>query len=164
MPDRCCRNCASLNVMWIGGTAGFKCLDCGTANAYDGPRQSVSFTSVTNHSDKGVEERPMPNPTQEQIDSPEFEAVWQAIKTWDINVPESYNGYCGATGSHVAPILNALATVSDQRVKELEEAREALALLVELKDGPRDDHYRAMKDRAWHRARVALSTLRGEQR
>lgn len=53
-------------------------------------------------------------------------------------------------------------TASDQRVKKLEDAREALALLVELKDGPRDDHYRAMKDRAWHRAREALSTLRGD--
>jgi hypothetical protein len=56
-----------------------------------------------------VPDRDMPSPTEEQRESPEFEAVWQAIKTWDVNVPESYEGYCGANGSHVALILNALA-------------------------------------------------------
>lgn len=50
----------------------------------------------------------MPTPTNEQMDSPEFEAIWQLIKSWDINVPSHYEGYCGATGSHVAAILNAL--------------------------------------------------------
>lgn len=50
----------------------------------------------------------MPNPTEDQLNSKEFEAVWQTIKSWDINVPSSYEGYCGATGSHVAAILNAL--------------------------------------------------------
>lgn len=50
-----------------------------------------------------------PSPTEEQQQSPEFEAVWQAIKSWDINVPEFYEGYCGATGSHVAAILNSLS-------------------------------------------------------
>jgi hypothetical protein len=50
----------------------------------------------------------MPNPTQEEMDSPEFEAIWTAIKTWDINVPEFYEGYCAANGSHVVLILDAL--------------------------------------------------------
>jgi hypothetical protein len=49
-----------------------------------------------------------PNPTPEQLGSPEFEAIWQTIKSWDVNVPEFYEGYCGANGSHVALILNAL--------------------------------------------------------
>lgn len=53
----------------------------------------------------------MPNPTPEQLASPEFEAVWSVIKSWDVNTPEFYEGYCGATGSHVVLILNALATV-----------------------------------------------------
>lgn len=43
--------------------------------------------------------------------TPEFEAVWQAIKEWDINVPAAYEGYCGATGNHVRAILDALAAV-----------------------------------------------------
>jgi hypothetical protein len=34
--------------------------------------------------------------------------------------------------------------------------REALAELVRLKDGPRDDAYRAAKDAAWQAARDAL--------
>jgi hypothetical protein len=50
----------------------------------------------------------MPDPTEEQLASPEFEAVWQAIKSWDVRVPEFYDGYCGANGSHVVLILNAL--------------------------------------------------------
>jgi hypothetical protein len=52
--------------------------------------------------------KPMPELTQGQMESPEREAVWQAIKSWDVNVPGHYEGYCGATGSHVAVILNAL--------------------------------------------------------
>jgi hypothetical protein len=53
----------------------------------------------------------MPNPTADDLLSPEFEAVWQAIKSWDVNVPKYYSGYCGATGSHVMLILNALRAV-----------------------------------------------------
>ena len=41
-------------------------------------------------------------------DDPRFEAVWQAIKTWDIGVPAQYGGYCRATGTHVRTILAAL--------------------------------------------------------
>ena len=50
----------------------------------------------------------MPNPTEEDLNSPEFEAIWRCIKSWDVNVPEFYEGYCGANGSHVKLILNAL--------------------------------------------------------
>jgi hypothetical protein len=53
-------------------------------------------------------DKPMPDPTPEQLASREFEAIWQTIKTWDVNVPEYYEGYCGATGSHVVLILDAL--------------------------------------------------------
>jgi hypothetical protein len=51
-----------------------------------------------------------PDPTPEQLNNPVFEAIWQAIKTWDINVPDAYSGYCGATGNHVAAILKAINT------------------------------------------------------
>jgi hypothetical protein len=61
--------------------------------------------------DFDIAETPMPNPTDEQLASPEFEAIWQAIKSWDVNVPEHHSGYCGANGSHVALILNALEAV-----------------------------------------------------
>lgn len=52
--------------------------------------------------------REWPDPTPEMLASPEFEAVWQLIKSWDINVPEAYSGYCHATGNHVRAILDAL--------------------------------------------------------
>jgi hypothetical protein len=38
-------------------------------------------------------------------------------------------------------------------------AAEALRELVRLKDGPRDDAYRAAKDAAWDQARTALHRL-----
>jgi hypothetical protein len=49
-----------------------------------------------------------PDPTPEMIASPEFEAIWNCIKSWDINVPAAYGGYMGATGNHVRAILDAL--------------------------------------------------------
>jgi len=55
--------------------------------------------------------RSWPDPTPEMLATPEFEAVWQCIKRWDINVPDVYGGYCGATGNHVRAILDALASV-----------------------------------------------------
>lgn len=72
---------------------------------------------------------PMPNPTEEQLASPEFEVIWQAIKSWDVNVPECYGGYCGANGSHVAIILNALGKLSPSTTQKgtREEAMQELA-------------------------------------
>jgi hypothetical protein len=49
-----------------------------------------------------------PRPTPDMLDSPEFNAIWEAIKDWDINVPNVYAGYCGASGNHVRAILDAL--------------------------------------------------------
>lgn len=46
-------------------------------------------------------------PTQEDLQSPIFEAIWQAIKKWDIE-REYGNGYSGATGTDVKTILNAI--------------------------------------------------------
>ena len=42
------------------------------------------------------------------LNDPRFNAVWECIKRWDINVPDAYHGYCGATGNHVYAILKAL--------------------------------------------------------
>lgn len=48
------------------------------------------------------------DPTEEMLGDSEFEAIWQAIKSWDVNVPDIYEGYCGANGYHVRVILDAL--------------------------------------------------------
>lgn len=65
--------------------------------------------------------KPMPNPTPETLESPLFEAIWQVIKSWDVNVPDHYNGYMGASGSHVQMILDALPKlIPESRIQELE--------------------------------------------
>lgn len=48
------------------------------------------------------------DPSEAMLADPRFEAIWQTIKTWDINVPGAYAGYEGATGNHVRAILDAL--------------------------------------------------------
>ncbi len=61
--------------------------------------------------EKPISPIPWPDPSLEELRTPEFEAIWQTIKTWDINVPEAYNGYCGASGNHVKAIVDALHSV-----------------------------------------------------
>lgn len=58
--------------------------------------------------------------------------------------------HCGERIDRVRDELDAL----DQR---LQGAVEALRELVRLKDGPRDDAYRAAKDAAWQAARDVLT-------
>ena len=48
------------------------------------------------------------DPKEGELLDPLFEAIWNAIKTWDINVPSEYMGYCGATGNHVCAIMDAV--------------------------------------------------------
>ena len=58
-----------------------------------------------------------PDPTEQDIISPEFEAVWNCIKGWDIGLPWDIDGveghqlYSGATGNHVMAILDALKSL-----------------------------------------------------
>lgn len=57
---------------------------------------------------------PWPDPTPEMLDDPLFDAIWQVIKSWDINVPAQYPGYCGATGNHARAILDAVRSAEFQ--------------------------------------------------
>jgi len=50
----------------------------------------------------------MPSPTIEEQNDVSFKAIWDIIKSWDVNVPEYYYGYCSANGSHVKLILDEL--------------------------------------------------------
>ena len=53
---------------------------------------------------------PWPDPKALDLGRVDFNAVWDCIKTWDINVPEvdGEDMYSGATGNHVMSILLAL--------------------------------------------------------
>lgn len=54
---------------------------------------------------KSLIKKEMPNPTELDLKSDEFNAIW------DISAPDYYNGYCGANGSHVKLLLDALKPV-----------------------------------------------------
>lgn len=58
--------------------------------------------------DEIIARHKMPNPSSAELNDPRFIAIWNLIKSWDINVPEFYAGYCGASGSHVKLIMDAL--------------------------------------------------------
>ena len=55
----------------------------------------------------------MRNPLPEELETSEFNAVWECIKNWDIGLPFDINPdggqlYSGATGNHVVAILDSL--------------------------------------------------------
>jgi len=54
-------------------------------------------------------------PTSEDLESLEFNAVWEAIKKWDIEREEG-KGYAHATGTDVMIILNALKTINIKKI------------------------------------------------
>lgn len=57
-----------------------------------------------------------PDPTASDLETPEFNAVWETIKSWDIATGLDKDGegndlYSGATGNHVVAILNSLRKI-----------------------------------------------------
>lgn len=101
----------------------------------DGVRPVLAETRADNIGDEVVEWR---GPTCFEIITPEFNAIWDVIKTWDVNVPEQYHGYCGANGNHVMAILQAIKPylrnrpepeVSEEVVEVLKEAQETIDTL-----------------------------------
>jgi hypothetical protein len=83
--------------------------------AMDEYLEGIMNRQGTVHDGELANPKPMPNPTPDMLEHPVFEAIWQAIKSWDVNVPESYGGYCGANGSHAAIIFHAInGTLPDQ--------------------------------------------------
>jgi hypothetical protein len=62
----------------------------------------------------------LPNPTQVDLSDPDFQAIWNIIKDWDINVPEYYRGYMSGSGSHVKLILDEIKRVRrDSKINQL---------------------------------------------
>ena len=46
----------------------------------------------------------------------EFEALWEAIKHWDIGAKDYYSGHTGCMGNHIMIILKALSKENVERV------------------------------------------------
>ncbi len=87
------------------------------AEKLDAPPLSPEFIAEITKHNQQLRKRVWRNPSQDMLDSPEFEAVWKCIRTWDVNVPEVYIGYMGATGNHVRAILDALDAVKRRTTK-----------------------------------------------
>lgn len=76
----------------------------------------------------------MPNPSPADLEHNLFDALYQAIKTWDVEVPEFHDGYCAANGSHVKLILNGLdeATKDSNLVRECRERMDEMGCDLEV--------------------------------
>lgn len=59
------------------------------------------------------------DPKDYMFSDPVWEAIWQEIRTWDINVPEEYTGYSGATGNHTTAIYLAITNVLEDNLKKV---------------------------------------------
>ena len=55
---------------------------------------------------------PLQIPSMDMLASPEFNAVWRCIRSWDIGVPSVYVGHMCATPGHVRAILDAINSVA----------------------------------------------------
>lgn len=90
--------------------------------------------------EQGETPQQMPDPTQADLGDPVFEAIWQIIKAWDVNAPAYYAGYCGANGSHVKLILDAIRAVPDPAAGDARDAHFDLLqddMVVASASGPR---------------------------
>ncbi len=70
--------------------------------------KKFSNAATKNYRDVSREVGQLPSPTQDEIDSPEFNAIYDIIKYWDVDLGD---GPCGANGSHVKLILDKLKPV-----------------------------------------------------
>lgn len=63
----------------------------------------------------------MREPRPEELNTPEFDAIWNLIKHWDIGIPEDITEdggqlYSHGTGNHVVAILDALKNAQRNHV------------------------------------------------
>lgn len=82
------------------------------ADALSETAAALPASSVSQVVPEGWKPCQWPDPTPEMLSDPQFEAIWQCIKHWDINVPAAYQGYSSATGNHVRAIMDALSASS----------------------------------------------------
>ena len=78
----------------------------------DGKATQLKGPLLVVNSQHPVFAKQLPNPTPDMLNGdPIFDTIWEVIKNWDVNVPDYYWGYCGATGSHATLIYQALMKV-----------------------------------------------------
>lgn len=99
------------NTCWqCGSPVVAEMLDCPMCGAaYDRSRSYAQRVDASLIRRDGL--LPFLDPTPEMQRSPEFEAIWEVIRDWDIGAPRHHEGRCGATGNHVRAILDALSQV-----------------------------------------------------
>lgn len=91
----------------------------------------------------------MPNPTGVDLADPLFNAIWNECKSWDVNAPKYYVGYCGLNGSHVMLIVNAIraaglytrpqdSALAGRLLKELQNCEDCESISSRLSDYVRE--------------------------
>lgn len=97
--------------------------------------------------------REYPDPSESDLVDPAFEAIWQAIKGWDLSREQADGMYSGATGNDVMHILNALRKVvpaepEQECCRELRRLKPLAAAVVEYHEGwPYDTVPPSLSDR-----------------
>lgn len=77
----------------------------GLPDAHPSFTEHLQVATVASTADK----LQMPSPTPAMLDGDQlFDAIYDAICSWDVNVPACYIGYCGANGSHAAMIYASI--------------------------------------------------------
>lgn len=77
---------------------------------------------MANEGNNAIDSSKWRDPTESELESAEFNAVWEAIKRWDVNVPDIYEGYMGSCGNHVTVILGALKATRDKAIADAVQA------------------------------------------
>lgn len=71
------------------------------------------------------DEGELKDPTENDLQDPLFEIIWQAIKGWDIERSQG-EGYAGATGTDVMTILNAIRPHITRLLREKKEVEKMI--------------------------------------
>lgn len=79
-----------------------------------------------------------PNPLPEDLKTPEFNALWDVVKQWDIAFPAAYDGRTGGEGNHVMALLQALRAHGLRVVRADTAGEEGEGIKVVIHDFPRD--------------------------
>jgi hypothetical protein len=97
--------------------------------------QSVAAGADAELPDRQRAMTPEPSPTPDDMNDPLFQAIWQAIKAWDIARGPG-RGYAGANGSDVMTILSAIRATTPEpdssvTISEVERIRDGVRMLRE---------------------------------